>query len=32
MMIIKKKLKLFHFGNNALTMTVLPRKLVGQVF
>ena len=29
---IKKKLKLFYFGNYALTMTLLPRKLIGQIF
>ena len=29
MIIIKEKLKLFHF---ALTMTLLPRKLVRQIF
>ena len=28
----KKKLKLFHFDKFALTMTVLPRKLVPQIF
>ena len=28
----KKKLKLFHFDNFALTMTILPRKLVRQIF
>ena len=30
--IIKKKLKLFHFGNYALTITLLSRKLVRQIF
>ena len=28
----KKNLKLFHFDNFALTMTILPRKLVPQTF
>ena len=28
----KKKLKLFHFDNDALTVTLLPRKLVRQTF
>ena len=28
----KRQLKLFHFDNFALTMTVLPRKLVPQIF
>ena len=27
-----KKLKLFHFDNFALTMTILPRKLAPQIF
>ena len=27
-----KKLRLFHFGNFALTMAILPRKLVPQIF
>ena len=28
----KNKLKLFHFNNFALTTTILPRKLVPQIF
>ena len=30
--VIKRKLKLFHSDNYALTMTLLPRKLVHQIF
>ena len=32
MTVIKKKLKLFHFDNYVLTMTLLPKKLVRQIF